>query len=73
MNTSEMKRPINIEVNGLGVVSSSEHYTADEAADIQRMLVEVFNWASGGRDETRATAGALQIVKDVRRQANAAT
>ena len=71
--TDTKRRPLNIDINGQAVVSSSEHYTADEAADVQRMLVEVLNWATRGRDETRATAGALQIVKDVRRQANVAS
>ena len=67
MNTSEMKRPINIEVNGLGVVSSSEHYTADEAADIQRMLVEVFNWVADGREEYRASPGVLEVIENAHR------
>lgn len=65
--TDEKRRPLNIEINGRAVVSSSEHYTVDEAADIHRMLVAAFNWVADGREEYRVNPGALQIVKDVRR------
>lgn len=64
MSTTEKRRPLSIEVNGHGVVSSSKHYTVEEAADIQRMLVEVFNSVADGREELRASPGVLQIVKD---------
>ncbi len=67
MNTSEKRRPLSIEVNGHGVVSSSKHYTVEEAADIQRMLVEVFNSVADGREELRASPGVLQVVKDAGR------
>lgn len=65
--TDDKRRPLNININGREVVSSTEQYTVDEAADIQRMLVAAFNWVGGGREEYRVNPGALQIVKDVRR------
>ena len=65
--TDDKRRPLNIKVNGREVVSSTEQYTVDEAADIQRMLVAAFNWVAEGRDEYRVNPGVLQIVKDVRR------
>ena len=45
--TDDKRRPLNIKVNGREVVSSTEQYTVDEAADIQRMLVAAFNWVGG--------------------------
>ena len=67
MSTTEKRRPLSIEINGHGVVSSSEHYTVDEAADIQRMLVEIFNSVADGREEFRASPGVLHVVKDAGR------
>ena len=65
--TDDKRRPLNININGREVVSSTEQYTVDEAADIQRMLVAAFNWVADCRAEEGAAPGVLQIVKDVRR------
>lgn len=67
MSTAEKRRPLNIAINGHDFVSSSEHYTVGQAADIQRMLVDVLNKVTDCGDDARATLGALQIVKDVSR------
>ena len=53
MSTSERRRPMNTDINGYGTVSSSERYTLEEAVDIQRMVVEVVEMVTDGREEFR--------------------
>ena len=61
------RRPLNIDINGYGTVSSTEQYTLDEAADIQRMLVEVADMVGEGREEFRIRPRGIKVVKDVSR------
>ena len=65
--TDTKRRPLNIDINGQAVVSSSEHYTADEAADVQRMLVEVADMVGEGREEFRIRPRGIKVVKDASR------
>ena len=65
--TDAKRRPLNIDINGQAVVSSSEHYTADEAADVQRMLVEVADMVGEGREEFRIRPRGIKVVKDASR------
>lgn len=64
MSTSEKRRPLNIDLNGYGTVSSTELYTLDEAADIQRMVVEIFNKVGYSYEQSTATPGAIEVVVD---------
>lgn len=64
MSASEKRRPLNIDLNGYGTVSSTELYTLDEAADIQRMVVEIFNKVGYNYEQSTATPGAIEVVVD---------
>lgn len=64
--TDAKRRPLNIDINGCGTVSSTEQYTLQEAADIQRMLVEVADMVGEGREEFRIRLRGIKIVKHVR-------
>ena len=67
MSTSEKRRPMNIDINGYGTVSSSERYTLEEAFDIQRMVVEVVEMVTDGREEFRIRPRGIKVVKDAGR------
>ena len=67
MSTSEKRRPMNIDINGYGTVSSSERYTLEEAVDIQRMVVEVVEMVTDGREEFRIRPRGIKVVKDAGR------
>ena len=67
MSTSEKRRPMNIDINGYGTVSSSERYTLEEAVDIQRMVVEVVEMVTDGREEYRIRPRGIKVVKDAGR------
>ena len=67
MSTSERRRPMNIDINGYGTVSSSERYTLEEAVDIQRMVVEVVEMVTDGREEFRIRPRGIRVVKDAGR------
>ena len=67
MSTTEKRRPMNININGYGTVSSTERYTLEEAIDIQRIVVEVVEMVTDGREEFRIRPRGTQVVKDAGR------
>lgn len=64
MSTNEKRRPMNININGYGTVSSTERYTLEEAVDIQRIVVEVVEMVTDGREEFRIRPRGINVVKD---------
>lgn len=66
MSTTEKRRPMNININGYGTVASTEMYTLDEAADIQRMVVEIVEMVTDGREEYRIRPKGIQVVDSAR-------
>ena len=67
MSTTEKRRPMNIDINGYGTVAATELYTLEEAVDIQRMLVEVVEMVTDGREEFRIRPRGIKVVKDAGR------
>ena len=65
--TYTKRRPFTIDINGYGTVSSTEQYTLREAADIQRMVVEVVYMVGEGREEFRIRPRGIKVVKDASR------
>ena len=53
---------MNIDINGYGTVASTELYTLEEAADIQRMVVEVVEMVTDGREEFRIRPRGIKVV-----------
>ncbi len=66
MSTTEKRRPMNININGYGTVSSTERYTLEEAVDIQRMVVEVVEMVTDGREEFRIRPRGIEVVDSAR-------
>ena len=67
MSTTEKRRPMNININGYGTVSSTERYTLEEAVDIQRIVVEVVEMVTGGREEFRIRPRGVKVVENAGR------
>ena len=67
MSTTEKRRPMNININGYGTVSSTERYTLEEAVDIQRMVVEVVGMVTDGREEFRIRPRGIMVVDSARK------
>ena len=66
MSTTEKRHPMNIDINGYGTIASTERYTLDEAADIQRMVVEVVEMVTDGREEFRIRPRGIKVVDNER-------
>ena len=66
MSTTEKRRPMNININGYGTVSSTERYTLEEAIDIQRIVVEVVEMVTDGREEFRIRPKGIKVVDSAR-------
>lgn len=66
MSTTEKRRPMNININGYGTVSSTERYTLEEAVDIQRIVVEVVEMVTDGREEFRIRPRGIEVVDSAR-------
>ncbi len=66
MSTTEKRHPMNIDINGYGTITSTEQYTLDEAADIQRMVVEVVEMVTDGREEFRIRPRGIKVVDNER-------
>ena len=66
MSTTEKRRPMNININGYGTVSSTERYTLEEAVDIQRIVVEVVEMVTDGREEFSIRPRGIQVVDSAR-------
>ncbi len=67
MSTTEKRRPMNININGYGTVSSTERYTLEEAVDIQRIVVEVVEMVTDGREEFRIRPRGVKVVENAGR------
>ena len=67
MSTTEKRHPMNININGYGTVSSTERYTLEEAIDIQRIVVEVVEMVTDGREEFRIRPRGIQVVDSARK------
>lgn len=66
MSTTEKRRPMHIDINGYGTVAATELYTLEEAVDIQRMLVEVVEMVTDGREEFRIRPRGIKVVDSAR-------
>ena len=66
MSTTEKRRPMNININGYGTVSSTERYTLEEAVDIQRIVVEVVEMVTDGREEFRIRPRGIEVFDSAR-------
>ena len=66
MSTTEKRRPMNINIKGYGTVSSTERYTLEEAVDIQRIVVEVVEMVTDGREEFRIRPRGIEVVDSAR-------